>query len=261
MLYRDNLGVTIELKDSPKRIVSLVPSQTELLYDLGIGDKVVGVTRFCVHPKAWCKDKTKIGGTKDFDFKQIEALKPDLIIGNKEENYKEGIDKLKSQYPVWMSDINSLTEATKMILDVSEIVGKADQGKQMVQSINRSFEGLSRVQPKRKCAYLIWRKPYMAAGSPTFINDMLERAGFENMFTSPKSRYPEVTIEMLKESGIAVLLLSSEPYPFNDRHISELKKVLPNIIIQLVDGELFSWYGSRLLQTADYLSSLAMKIK
>ena len=99
------MGVHIELKSAPRRIVSLVPSQTELLYDLGLEDRVVGITKFCVHPDYWRKTKKIIGGTKNFDFDTIRSLQPDLILGNKEENYQQGIAELKKEFPVWMSDI------------------------------------------------------------------------------------------------------------------------------------------------------------
>jgi ABC-type Fe3+-hydroxamate transport system substrate-binding protein len=248
---------TINLPNSPKRIISLVPSQTELLFDLGLDAEVVGLTKFCIHPKGKIKEKTVVGGTKNFRFEQIDELKPDLIIGNKEENYQEGIEQLAEKYPVWMSDITNLESAYEMIEQVSELVGKVEEGKEMVGEIKSSFSALTNqqlIKSNRKILYFIWKNPYMVAGKGTFIDEIMQIGRFENCTTD--SRYPTLTETQIQELQPETILLSSEPFPFKDKHIAEFQQLCPNTKIQIVDGELFSWYGSRLLKTAEYLKEL-----
>lgn len=250
------MGNVLSLELPLKRIISLVPSQTELLYDLGLDQEVVGITKFCVHPPHWLKEKPIIGGTKKFHFETIDRLQPDLIIGNKEENYREGIELLQKKYPVWMSEIVTLDDALSMIFSVSEIAGKQSSGASIVERIRKSFEEME--PTKSSVLYVIWKKPWMGTGKGTFINSMLEIIGLENVLQS--ERYPELTEGEIKELNPEVLLLSSEPYPFQEEHIEELKRIVPRSKIILVDGEMFSWYGSRLLKAPDYFKSLTFKL-
>jgi ABC-type Fe3+-hydroxamate transport system substrate-binding protein len=237
--------------ESPQRIISLVPSQTELLYDLGLGNRVVGLTKFCVHPAAWLRQKTIVGGTKQFRFDVIDSLQPDLIIGNKEENYQEGIDRLAENYSVWMSDITTVSDALEMITQVAAICGKASEAKILCEQIRTGFKTVAGRKSGR-VVYLIWNKPYMAAGPETFIHEMLSQIGFENCVK--QARYPELSEAMIKEMNPDHILLSSEPYPFKQEHAKSLQALLPNAKISLVDGEMFSWYGSRMLKFPAYLS-------
>lgn len=252
------MGRKLELPFLPQRIISLVPSQTELLYDLGLGDRVVGITKFCVHPRKWLKEKTIVGGTKNFRFDQIDALKPDLIIGNKEENYQEGIETLADKYPIWMSDIVTVQDALDMITAVSEICGETEKGVAMAHDISKGLDNISRTTTG-KTLYFIWNKPYMAAGPGTFIHQVMSMAGFENAIT--EERYPEISDQRLEELNPAYVLLSSEPYPFKQKHVAEVKELLPEAKVELVDGEMFSWYGSRLLKLPAYLENLMKSIK
>ncbi|TGE30009.1 cobalamin-binding protein [Hymenobacter metallicola] len=240
----------------PQRIISLVPSQTELLYDLGLAHRVVGVTKFCIHPAQARQQAAIIGGTKNFDFAKIDALRPDLIIGNKEENYQVGIEQLAEKYPVWLSDISNLDEAGRMIRQVGALTGTAPRAQELADTILASFASLLPQKPTLSAAYFIWRKPYMVAASGTFINDMLTRAGFRNVFAA-RSRYPEITAEQLATAAPQLILLSSEPYPFAEKHVAEFQKICPSATVRIVDGELFSWYGSRLQYSAEYLQQLA----
>jgi ABC-type Fe3+-hydroxamate transport system substrate-binding protein len=251
----DQLGRRVVIPFPPRCIVSLVPSQTELLFDLGLGERVVGVTKFCIHPAEARKQATIIGGTKNFDFAKIEALKPDLIIGNKEENYQEGIEQLATSYPVWLSDISNLPEALDMIRRVGFITGKKDAAEHIAADVANSFAALEPSEPSISVAYFIWRKPYMAAASGTFIDDMLRRAGFRNVFAH-LGRYPEITPTQLAAAAPQRILLSTEPYPFSEKHFSEFQELCPTAEIVLVDGELFTWYGSRLRQSAAYFAKL-----
>lgn len=253
-MFKDHLGRQIEFHVPPRRIVSLVPSQTELLADLGLNDRVVGITKFCVHPESWRKTKAIIGGTKQFDFTAIHALNPDLIIANKEENYEAGITELSKHYPVWISDIVTLDDALDMITQVGSMTQTESKAQELVGSIRLSFQNLSRL-PELKTLYLIWRNPWMAAASGTFIHKMIGLTGLKNCIAD-RSRYPELTSDEIRQLNPELILLSSEPYPFKEKHIAELQKLCPAARILLVDGEMFSWYGSRLLKFPAYLKTL-----
>jgi len=253
-IYRDQLDREVVLSATPKRIISIVPSQTELLFDLGLNEEIVGITKFCIHPEEKVKQVAKVGGTKQLDIKKIKSLRPDLIIANKEENERNQVEELMNSCPVWISDIGDLPGAIDMIGRVGELVGKADQAKKLAAEITQKFDRLSLHPTGKRAAYFIWRKPYMIAGKGTFIDSMLQKCGLENAFE--QERYPEVTGETLVEANPDVILLSSEPYPFKEKHINELKAIVPRAKTKLVDGELFSWYGSRLLHAPEYFEQL-----
>jgi ABC-type Fe3+-hydroxamate transport system substrate-binding protein len=242
----------------PQRIISLVPSQTELLFDLGLADKIVGITKFCIHPAAFCKSIPKIGGTKNFNFELIEQLKPDLIIGNKEENYKEGIEQLQEKYKVWISDIFTLEDALEMIVNIGQLTHTTAKANDLSQRIRLAFHAIKSFSGK-KAAYFIWCNPYMAVGANTFIYDMLTRCGFENVFLN-LNRYPIITADMLAAINPEYIFLSSEPYPFSEKHVAEFGHICPDAVIKIVDGEMFSWYGSRLLQSASYFQKLIQEL-
>jgi len=262
---RDQLGRNVDIPFSPQRIVSLVPSQTELLFDLGLDVQICGVTKFCIHPREKIQSKEKIGGTKNLNLEKISDLHPDLIIANKEENEERQVRELMERYPVWISDVKNLDDAYAMIKILGEAVEKRNEALEMVSRIRsamnkwKSFslqDGRNSLNNDRKtCAYLIWYKPYMTVGSDTFIHHMLEVTGFKNVFAGEK-RYPHISIEELRERSPEFVLLSSEPYPFKGKHIEEIKCELPDSKALLVDGEMFSWYGSRLLKVPEYFKFL-----
>ena len=240
---------------APQRIVSLVPSQTELLFDLGLEDKVVGITKFCCHPANQVKSISKIGGTKNFDFEKIKALKPDLIIGNKEENYQEGIETLQRDFPVWISDIVTLEDSLEMIREVGQLTHKEPEAFKICQQLSIQFDSLQSPSRRPRVAYFIWKKPYMVAANGTFIHEMLGKAGFLNVFEG-LTRYPEISEADLKQTAPELIFLSSEPYSFREKHLLEFQEICPSAHIMLVDGELFSWYGSRLLKSVAYFNEL-----
>ncbi|GAA4750683.1 helical backbone metal receptor [Flavisolibacter ginsenosidimutans] len=248
------------MEQKPQRIVSLVPSQTELLFHLGLREEVVGITKFCVHPQEWFRTKTRIGGTKTLNFEKIKSLQPDLILANKEENTQEQVEELAKHFPVWVSDVNTLEDALYMISAVGEITGRKEKATTLIEQIQTGFTSLQTQDVKRKMAYLIWKEPYMTVGGDTFIHDLLTRAGFENIFQN-KNRYPVIGVEELLIASCQLLILSSEPYPFRQKHIEELQKQLPNTKIILADGEMFSWYGSRLLHAPAYFLQLREQIE
>jgi len=257
----DQMGRTISVPDHAQRIISLVPSQTELLYDLGLGERVVGITKFCIHPESWFKTKHRVGGTKKVDFDKVRALKPDLIIGNKEENERKDIQALEKEFPVWMSDVRDLEGALEMILRLGELTGTTARAESITAGIRQAFVGLHPLEEPRTATYFIWRAPFMVAGHGTFVNDMLKRCGLVNVFDEGDARYPEITAQELAEADPEVILLSSEPYPFTGKHIAEFNMICPGTPVRLIDGESFSWYGSRLLHAPAHFSGLIASLR
>ncbi|MDB5155152.1 MAG: transporter substrate-binding protein [Mucilaginibacter sp.] len=258
-VYQDQMNRSVEVLSIPKRILSIVPSQTELLFDLGFDNEIIGITKFCIHPFDKIKSKIKIGGTKSLNINSIKELNPDLIIGNREENERSQVEELMELFPVWMSDIADLSGAIDMIQRVGEIVNRDKEAEKLVQSIRFGFDALNIKTQGLRVAYLIWRKPYIIAGKGTFIDDMLQKCSLVNAFDV--TRYPEVTTEQLIAARPDIVLLSSEPYPFKEKHITEFKSILPGSIVKLADGELFSWYGSRLLHAPSYFEELSKSIR
>lgn len=256
MKFVDQLNRTLSFPDTPCRIVSLVPSQTELLVDLGLRNMIVAVTKFCVHPKDLRNDKIVVGGTKKVNLKKIRSLNPDIIICNKEENTQEMVAQLSTIAPVWISDVNSIEESIEMIEKLGKIFNVSDRASEIISNIEITIEDFQHFiinKPVRKVFYLIWKDPFMAAGRDTFINSLLKINKFENVILEPESRYPEVEIENFEKADL--VLLSTEPYPFTENHVLKLQENI-NADVKLVDGEYFSWYGSRLQHAIKYFKNL-----
>lgn len=239
-----------------RRIVSLVPSQTELLYDLGLRDEVIGITKFCVHPEEWRASKTIVGGTKKVDHGVIETLRPDLIIANHEENTKEDVELLMRKYPVCITNVSTVEDAYFMMVSIAELTGRASEGARIINDIKNSFFTLPSFKAETTL-YLIWKKPWMTVGADTFIHSMMTLGGFENVVGV--MRYPELNDEEIQKLNPEVVLLSSEPYPFKGQHVEEVQKMLPSAKVMLVDGEMFSWYGSRMRKAAGYIQKLRLE--
>jgi len=250
----DQMKRTIRLEAIPRRIVSLVPSQTELLYDLGCDESVVGITKFCIHPNSWYRSKKRVGGTKNINFDALKALKPDLIIANKEENSKEDIEALCDEYPVYISDIFTVEDALEMISQMGLIVNKNKKATELISRIQKDFQELPKFNGK--VLYFIWSNPYMVVGPNTFIGHLIERLGFENAIADKTKRYQEISHKQILELAPESLLLSSEPFPFKTDHVEEMNEFFDGHI-QLVDGEMFSWYGSRMLKMKQYFQGLS----
>jgi ABC-type Fe3+-hydroxamate transport system substrate-binding protein len=244
----------------PARIISLVPSITVLLHALGLNSTTVGITKFCTAPAHWHQHKTRIGGTKNVDLQKIVGLQPDLIIANKEENIKEQVLTLASDFPVLLTDVNNLNDALQMITTVGIQTHSLPKALSIVASIETNFsKAILPTEMPIPAAYLIWKDPYMSVGGDTFIHAMMETAGFRNVF-SDQMRYPTVTIQNIKASQCKVLLLSSEPYPFKEKHLHFFRTQLPEVNAILVNGEMFSWYGSKLIEAAGYFETLMASI-
>ncbi|MEZ4853669.1 ABC transporter substrate-binding protein [Flavobacterium sp.] len=264
-VFIDQVGNNHTFDAVPKRIVSLVPSQTELLYDLGLEDSIVGITKFCVHPFHLKSTKTIVGGTKNIKFDKIKTLQPDIIICNKEENTKEIVEELQKICPVWVTNIYTIEDNAKMILDFGNIFNKRVEAQKWIDKINfayHNFERFIKEKQHHKVAYFIWANPYMVAGKHTFINSLLKLAKFKNVYEDESSRYPEIELEKIKiKYNPDYILLSSEPFPFKEEHVLEMSNYTETIPFIFVDGEMFSWYGSRLLKAFEYFKFVREKMK
>lgn len=255
----DQLQRQVQLSQPPQRIISTVPSQTELLYSLGLEQQVTGITKFCVHPPHWKKTKTIIGGTKNLHLDKIKPLAPDLVIANKEENLETEINELAKDFPVFVSDVTNLPSALDMIESLGALTNTGEKAAALVHTITTGFNKLETGLVNKRTAYLIWQEPYMTIGNDTFIHDMLQRCGCINVFAN-SLRYPQTTIAELQSLEVELLLLSSEPYPFKQKHVNALQTLLPGTTIALVDGEYFSWYGSRLCEAPAYFTQLLAQL-
>ena len=259
----DHIGNHHTFEATPKRIVSIVPSQTELLYDLGLEDSIVGITKFCVHPIHFKQTKKIVGGTKNINYEKVKELQPDVIIANKEENTKEIVEELSKICPVIVTDIYSVEDNLQMILDFGKLFNKRTEAQKWHDKINfayQDFEHFIKDKPSKKVAYFIWKNPQMAAGKDTFINTLLELNNFETIYKD-KGRYPEVELKKIRLEGDPDLVfLSSEPYPFKDEDAFEIGCFTHHAKTVFVDGEMFSWYGTRLLKSFEYFKLLQNKI-
>ena len=259
----DQIGTSHSFETSPKRIISLVPSQTELLYDLGLEDKIIGVTKFCVHPYHFKSTKKRVGGTKKVHYEKIRLLQPDIIICNKEENTQEIVEELRKICTVWVTDIITIEDNFQMISDFGQIFNCRTEAQKWNDKLAfglEDFKNFIKQKPFKKAAYFIWKDPYMVAGNDNFINELLKLNHFENIFQD-KGRYPEIELEKLHlEKDLDLIFLSSEPFPFTEEHALEIKKNALHGKTVLVDGEMFSWYGSRLLKAFSYFKKLHQEL-
>ncbi|TBN06754.1 cobalamin-binding protein [Hyunsoonleella flava] len=253
---KDQLQRVIRFEDTPKRIVSLVPSQTELLCDLGLEGYIVGVTKFCVHPQHIKTKTTIVGGTKQINTAKIKPLQPDIILCNKEENNKAIVDECEQICNVHISDIFDLEDSYELIRHYGILFQKENKAEEIISEIRKEakdFKLYIENKPNLKSVYFIWRNPWTVAANSTFINYMMQLNKFENIYKN-KKRYPE--IELKEENNAELVMLSSEPFPFKASHKKEIKKFYPKAEILLVDGEMFSWYGSRLIKAFRYFKWL-----
>ena len=263
-IFTDQIGTQHTFENTPKRIISLVPSQTELLYDLGLEDAIVGITKFCVHPIHFKGIKTIVGGTKSVKIAKIKALQPEIIICNKEENTLEIVQELSQICPVWVTDIVSIDDNLQMIHDFGQLFNKRTEAQKWIDKINfahQDFKQFIKDKPVKKAAYFIWANPFMVAGNQTFINELLQLNHFENIYKNKEGRYPEIELKKIRLEGDPdYVFLSSEPFPFTDEHAFEIGRFTHHAKTVFVDGEMFSWYGSRLLKAFDYFKLLHSKI-
>ena len=265
--FTDQIGNSFTFDTPPKRIVSLVPLQTELLCDLGLEENIVGITKFCVHPFHLKSTKAIIGGTKQLHPEKVAALRPDIIIANKEENTPEIVTGLSDIAPVWVTDVRSLQDNADMIAALGRLFNRRTEALKWNDKIGFAvsrFRSFMAQRPERKAAYMIWKNPYMAAGGDTFIDQMLQLNKFVNIYkNNPKTpgRYPEVIVQKIRIQGDPdVVLLSSEPFPFKDEDAFEIGRFTHHAKVVFADGEMFSWYGSRVARAMDYFTSMQEKL-
>lgn len=260
---RDQLGYGFDFEQVPKRIVSLVPSQTELLYDLGLEESIVGITKFCVHPVHLKSTKTIVGGTKKVNVEKIQSLQPDIIICNKEENTLEMVASLREICPVWVTNIMTIEDNLKMISDFGQLFNRRTEAQKWIDKTLFAFydfQSFIKDKPQKKCAYFIWKNPWMVAGSDNFINEMLIMNHFQNIYEN-KGRYPEIELKKIRLDGDPELvLLSSEPFPFKEEDAFEIGRFTHHTKTVFVDGEMFSWYGSRLVKAFAYFKKLHQRL-
>lgn len=258
-LIKDQIDRNIPIEAVPKRIVSLVPSQTELLCDLGLEDSLVGITKFCVHPTKIRKSKIILGGTKTVHLDRIKTLKPDIVLCNKEENTREIVEQCEKICTVHVSDVFTLKDSFDLINQYGAIFNIKVNAKSLINRIqmeHQQFELFMRNKSTLKVVYFIWRDPWMVASANTFINEMLQINKFDNVF-GYLERYPEIDLKSDKNlKDVDLIMLSSEPFPFKEKHKKELQNYFPKARIVLVDGEMFSWYGSRLEKAFNYFKTL-----
>ncbi len=254
----DHLGRKVLLPFNPQRIISLCPSVTESLYDLGAGKNLVGRTRFCIHPKEIQSVKT-VGGTKTIHYDKVDALNPDLIIAVKEENTAEMVEILEKKYPVFVLDIENVEEGIRMIETLGELTGHQISANEIQRAISEKWEQLKGCFPSLSVLYVIWQEPFMVAGNDTYINDLIQGLGWKNAANELPGRYPELSPEQITQLAPDKILLSSEPFPFKDKHIASFQRLAQGAEVKIVDGEAFSWYGTRLGKSIAYLHSLILQ--
>lgn len=253
--FTDDLGRIIRVNFPPQRIISFVPSITELLFDLNLDDEIIGITDYCIHPVNKVGKKEKIGGTKNIKIAKVFQMQPDLIISCKEENVKSQIERCTTKCPVYVCDVRDYESAIKMIKDISELTAR-EKGKLIAENIIKEFSKIRRNYLSKRTAYLIWKSPWMTVSEHTFIGSMLRINGLVNVFADRPEKYPQIVIDDLLAANPELILLPSEPYNFIRSDAEELQLLFPDAQILLVNGELFSWYGSRMLMMPDYFNSI-----
>lgn len=258
MNFIDQMNNTILLSEIPKRIVSLVPSITELLVDLGLEENIVGITKFCDEPN-YLKNKIEIiGGTKNINIKKIKKINPDFVLANKEENLENQINEIRKFSNVWISNVKDTDDNIDLIQKLGEIFNLNSDAEILINKTKFALETLTNFRIKnKKVLYLIWKDPYMSIGIDTYINNILTKIGLENCILD--NRYPIVELSNFK--SVDYILLSSEPYPFKKKHIKEISKELTHPKILFVDGKFFSWYGSRLSKSIDYFEKFITNLE
>ncbi|MDZ7695281.1 MAG: helical backbone metal receptor [Balneolaceae bacterium] len=241
------------MADTYNRIISLVPSLTELLFYFGLKDRLAGRTRFCIHPEPDVEDIPIIGGTKNPRFNTICEVNPDFILANKEENRKEDIEKLEHHFHVHLTQIATIEDALIAIHRLGKIFDRDEKAKDLTSGVTRLLKQRPE-EPSIRTAYLIWRDPWMTVGSDTYIHDVMSHWNLENVFEE-KQRYPKIKLDSIKQRKPQLVLLSSEPFPFKEKHVDEVKEHLPDTRVLTVEGEWFSWYGARMMHAFDKLNT------
>ena len=258
MTFVDAVGTEHPVAGSDARIVSLVPSVTELLCDLGLASQLVGRTGFCIHPREVVRDIPKVGGTKDVKIDRIRELAPTHLVVNIDENTKETVAELARFVP---SVVVTHPLAPEDNLDLYRLLGgifdRPVETERLCDEFSVAYDALTASAPlPTKVLYLIWREPWMTVSRDTYISRTLALVGWETAPASADERYPEIDPAELAGS-VERVLLSSEPYRFREKHLAEVEALVPGARVSLIDGEMTSWYGSRAIEGLRYLGDYA----
>ncbi len=266
----DDLGFRLELKSPPRRIISLVPSWTETLFAMGLGNEVVGITKFCVEPADAVASIQKIGGTKNPDLRTIAKLEPDFVIANAEENRREDVEKIREQgVAVFTTYPKTIPGAVESILKLGTALARESEANAMAREIVRNVSVIeasvgvwSKLPFRVFCP--IWKNPWMAFNADTYAHDVLRMLGFNNIFASAGERYPTTTLAEAIERKPDIVLLPDEPYEFKDRDVEELKKLLPAPLarrVMIVSGRDLHWYGVHMVKGLTTLASKLARLR
>lgn len=253
MAVVDALGRTVPLSGSPRRVVSLVPSLTEYLFAIGAGERLVGVTDYCIEPAAAVANLPKVRGTKNPDRELIRTLQPDLVLASKEENRQRDVVAFEAAHiPVYVTDIQSVNDAVTQLAALAAILEATPAAVPLLDAIRAELAAGTH-QPTRRTLTFIWRDPWMAVGGATYADDLLRRCGAENVALGMSGRYPRATLEEFMHLAPEVILLPDEPYRFTeaDRAAFAPFATVPAVSanrIHLCDGMLLTWYGPRTVE-------------
>ena len=256
MTVFDDLGRKIDFERPPETVVSLVPSLTKTLSDLGLGEKLAAVTRFCKYPQELVQTLPKIGGPQKVDTQKILGINPGVVLSVKEENNREQVLQLAEKIPVVVFNIRNIDDALRMITTLGRLFSVETKAHTITSRIKKGLANTVFPTKRLTVLYLIWKKPWMAAGKDTFIGSMLQAAGFENL---ANGRYPEVNETMMRRAS--VIMLATEPYPFKEAERKQLAERFPRQKVLIVEGEIFTWFGSYMLNAASYLTKLIEKLQ
>ena len=254
--FTDPTGRTIEIPYPPGRIVSLVPSITETLYDLGVWDKVAGCTGWCTRPAHAVKGMRRVGGVKrNMNWKRLREIEPELVLANAEEQAPDVLERLCDEFPTWVSVPRTVAEAVAAIRDLAEVLGAPHDGEDIAVRAEMAADEARRQasdRPGIRVLYLVWREPYMTVSGDTFIHDMLAICGAENVYASAGKRYPEITLEDAARRKVDLVLLPDEPFRYKEEHVGEFESL--GAEVKLVSGDNICWPGSRMVEGIGYLS-------
>lgn len=256
MVFTDDMKEEIQMEDYPHKIISLCPSVTETLVKLGLKNQLTARTNYCYRPEGDVEGIKKIGGPKSIDMEAVDSTEPDLIIAVKEENDRQQIEKLREKHIVFVFDVNTYTEALDMIIRMGELMGKQEKAVEMADNIDKAFANIPQLKTPLTFLYLVWKDPLIAAGKRTYINNVLTSHGFSNCLDTFIQRYVTLNIEVFKKLEFDIAFLPTEPFEFNEDDKKDILAFFPETDVRLVDGEVFSWYGYRMLHAAEYLKKL-----
>jgi len=257
MQFNDDLERRIYLDKAPRKIISLCPSLSETLYDLGLAECIAGRTDYCVHPQELADRVPSVGGPKSVSIDAVKKIGPDLILIVKEENDKKNIEKLTALgYKCFIFDINSVSDALKMLVKLGKIFGLEKKASKIHDNVVKGLDSIKGIGNGASFLYMVWNSPYMACATDNYINSLLNHAGLSNCLSDRLKRYVIMPLNSLKSLSPELVLLPSEPYRYTFADRAKFEKIFPAARVELVDGEMFCWYGSRMAKASEYIKKL-----